>query len=285
MVKVSVCLAVYKTKPEYLKECIESILNQTFTDFEFLIVDDCPEDKECEKIIKSYADNRIKYYRNEKNLGISRTRNKLLDLATGEYIAVMDHDDISLPTRLEKEVAYLDEHPEIGVVSSRVDCFPTGNKLYFPAEDIEIKKLLTDICALVHPASMIRKSVLDNNNIFYEEDFTPSEDYCLWLRLIEFTQFHNIQEVLLKYREHENNTSKSQQNRMIKATEKLHNWVRNRYFSLYQSYMQDRTKVFKISVFKIPFFKIISKINRIEIYLFSIIPVIIIKRKILAWPK
>lgn len=110
MPKISVCLAVYKTKPEYLKECIESILAQTYLKFDPLIVDDYPEDKECEKIIKSFADNRIKYYRNEKNLEISRTRNRLLDLSVGEYIAVMDHDDISLPTRFEKQVKYFDVH-------------------------------------------------------------------------------------------------------------------------------------------------------------------------------
>ena len=103
MPKVSVLMPVYKTDENYLREAIESILSQTFEDFEFLILDDCPEDDR-EEIIKSYKDKRIKYSKNETNLGITRSRNKLIDMAKGEYLAVFDHDDISLPERFQKQV-------------------------------------------------------------------------------------------------------------------------------------------------------------------------------------
>lgn len=221
MSKVSVCLAVYKTKPEYLKECIESILNQTFTDFEFLIVDDCPEDKKCEKIIQSYKDERIKYYRNEINLGISGTRNKLLDLAQGEYIAVMDHDDVSLPMRFEKQVAYLDAHPECGVVGSWYKKIPNGKIKKKKENNMQIEMALKNSCPILHPASMIRKSTLIDNDIQYEAQFTPAEDYALWFDLVGKTNFHNIQEVLFAYREHEGNTSKEYANKMIELRKKL----------------------------------------------------------------
>ena len=118
MVKVSVCMPVYNTKPEYLREAVESILNQTFKDFEFLILSDSPDNTEIDKIISSYDDKRIKYSKNTKNIGISESRNKLLKTAKGEYIAVFDHDDISLPNRLEKEVEYLDKNPDVSVVGS-----------------------------------------------------------------------------------------------------------------------------------------------------------------------
>ena len=123
MVRVSVLMPVYRTNEEYLREAISSILAQTYSDFEFLILDDCPEDDR-ELIVKSYKDRRIKYLRNETNMGISESRNKLVDMARGEYLAVMDHDDVSLPERLEKQVNYLDAHPDVGVVGCWTDVFP-----------------------------------------------------------------------------------------------------------------------------------------------------------------
>ena len=107
MPKVSVLMAVYNTKEQYLREAIESVLAQTFKDFEFILLDDASSDINVKKTIESYSDKRIKYLCNEVNLGIADTRNKLIDLANGEYLAVMDHDDVSLPMRLQKEVDYL----------------------------------------------------------------------------------------------------------------------------------------------------------------------------------
>ena len=134
MPKVSVLMPVYKTKEEYLRAAIESILTQTFTDFEFLILDDCPEDDRG-AVVRSYKDKRIKYFKNNKNLGISASRNKLINMAKGEYLAVFDHDDISLPERLTREAAYLDEHPETGVVASQVkNIIKQHNNLY----DVEV---------------------------------------------------------------------------------------------------------------------------------------------------
>lgn len=120
---VSVLTPIYNSNPSHLKECIESILNQTFSDFEFIILNDSPENNELDKIVESYKDKRIKYFKNDKNLGISRSRNKLIDLAQGEYIAIFDHDDISLPTRLEKQVRFLDENLDVGLVGSWLEKF------------------------------------------------------------------------------------------------------------------------------------------------------------------
>ena len=117
MPKISVLFPTYNTKEEYLREAIESVLNQTFSDFEFIVLDDCSPDPNVEKVVKSYTDPRIRFYRNERNLGISQTRNKLIDLASGEYLAVMDHDDVSLPERFEKEAAYLDAYSPLKVLA------------------------------------------------------------------------------------------------------------------------------------------------------------------------
>lgn len=214
MPKVSVLVPIYRTKEEFLREAIESILKQTFADFELLLLDDCPEDSR-EAIVRSYDDKRIVYAKNERNLGITPSRNKLIELAKGEYLAVFDHDDVSLPTRLEKEVAYLDAHPEVGVVSSWVGTVGGGRDLKNPEDDAEIRITLMWDCPVTHPASMIRKSVLLDNNIRYEEYFSPAEDYGLWCRLLPVTKFHNIPEVLFNYRDHEGNTSKTQADRML----------------------------------------------------------------------
>lgn len=103
MPKISVLMPVYKTPEPFLREAVESILNQTAENFEFLILDDCPEDRAAEAVIASYDDARIKYFRNERNLGIAGSRNRLMEMATGDYLAVADHDDVSLPQRLEKK--------------------------------------------------------------------------------------------------------------------------------------------------------------------------------------
>ena len=130
MVKISVLLPVYNTKEAYLRETIESILHQTFKDFELIIVNDASTDSNVEKVVKSYKDRRIRYFKNPVNLGISQTRNRLIELAKGKYLAVMDHDDIALPKRLAEEVAFLDKHSEVGVVGTWYENFPKRKKVF-----------------------------------------------------------------------------------------------------------------------------------------------------------
>ena len=126
-------------------------------------------------------------------MGITPSRNKLLKMAKGEYLAIFDHDDISVPTRLEKEVKFLDNNAHIGVVSSWFQNFGDNNKLNKkPENDFEIRAHLTETCCVAHTASMIRKSVLVDNDIKYEEAYTPCEDYQLWARLMDVTCFYNI---------------------------------------------------------------------------------------------
>ena len=140
--RVSVLTPIYNTTPAHLREMIESILSQTFTDFEFLILNDSPDNVEIEKIVLEYAknDNRIKYAKNEKNMGITPSRNKLVKMARGEYLAIFDHDDISVPQRLEKQVAYLDANPYVGVVSGWLQYFGESDDiLKTPENDLKIR--------------------------------------------------------------------------------------------------------------------------------------------------
>ena len=224
MPKISVLMPIYNTNNEYLKESINSILNQTYNDFEFLILDDCPENLENQKIIESFQkkDPRIKYFRNVSNLGISKSRNILLDKACGKYIAVMDHDDISLPNRFYEQITFLDNHPDYGVCGCQIYLLKENKISYRPVEDHEIKKLLcnTLICPIHHPAVMIRTELLRKYNISYEESFSPAEDYALWLRLSKVTKFYNLKECFFEYRNYDNTTSKNPdifQNLLAKA--------------------------------------------------------------------
>lgn len=222
--KVSVLMPIYNTREEFLRPAIESILNQTFTDFEFLIIDDAST-LPLEHIVKSYNDSRIKYYKNDTNLGISKTRNKLLDLAQGEYLAIMDHDDISLPERFEKQVKILDKNPKIGVVGSWHG-FTNRDKVFKrPVTNKEQKYGIFFECPLHHPATMIRKNVLTKYNIRYREDYFPAEDFKLWADLYDKTEFYNIPEVLFIYRNDYRNTTSNQE-------ELLHNQVNKVFYDL-----------------------------------------------------
>lgn len=280
--RVSVLTPIYNTTPQHLRECIESILAQTFTDFEFLILNDSPDNTEIEEIVLEYAkcDGRIKYSRNEHNVGITPSRNKLLDMARGEYIAIFDHDDISVPERLEKEVAYLDTHPHIGVVSGWLHYFGDNYSgiCKTPEYDSNIRVYLTENCFVLHTAAMIRKSVLIDNNIEYEEFYTPAEDYRLWARLMDVTHFYNFQEVLVHYRWDIDNTSK----RMNDAREEAAANIRMELSSKYPEYRRWAEKImvpgtrFRLRLFgKIP----LLKIKNNWVLLFEFIPVFKIKWK------
>lgn len=281
MPKVSVLMPVYKTDENHLREAIESILNQTFIDFEFLILDDCPENDR-EKIVKSYNDKRIKYFKNEYNLGITPSRNKLIDLAKGEYLAVFDHDDVSLPTRLEKEVAYLDSHPECGVVSANIERFPKKSVSHHPEMNLDIKRELMHANIVAHTAMMARKSILDKNNIRYEEDFSPAEDYQLVLRLIQHTMFYNIQEILVKYRFLETNTTNKQWDKMCNADALCRCFASKEYpylFANHQDSIKGHPKYWVRLFDIIPLIKVIMKRNKSKYLLFGIIPLFSIRRR------
>lgn len=208
--KISVIMAVYNTE-KYLPSAIESILGQSYDNFEFIIIEDGSTDKSLE-IIKSYKDQRIKLVENGKNMGHTYSLNCGLDLACGEYIARMDSDDISLPKRFAKQVKFMDLHREIAVCGTWVKTFGKGvnftNRYLTDPEDIKANLLF--YTSLAHPTVMIRKSVLNKHNLKYaiERDRDENtEDYGLWLKLAQLEKLTNIPEVLLLYRMHPDSVS------------------------------------------------------------------------------
>jgi len=209
--KVTVQIPVYNGE-KYLKECLESILNQTFTDFECLIIDDGSTDGSA-AVIESFADPRIRFVRNERNMGISHTRNRGFDLARGTYIALMDCDDTCPPERLARQVAFMDAHPEVGICGSWVqEMYPDGAIIKeqlrkYPADDASIRRMLMQDCPLWNPSLMLRKSMIEQHRLYYNPDFKLGEDFDLVVRAAGVTQLANIPEALLYYRRHENQIS------------------------------------------------------------------------------
>ena len=140
MPRVSILTPLYKSREEHLRETIESVLAQTFQDFELLLLNDSPDDDaRLRSIVAEYQDARIRYMCNAENLGISASRNKLIEAASGDYLAVLDHDDLMLPERLRLQVEYLDAHPDVGVVGSMIEYFPGGKRPALPVDDDDLR--------------------------------------------------------------------------------------------------------------------------------------------------
>ena len=211
MAKISVLMPVYNGE-KYLKESLESILLQTFSDFEFIIINDGSTDKS-KDIIEEYKnrDNRIILINNPSNLGITKSLNIGLKHCTGKYIARMDADDISLPQRLQIQYDYMEKHPSVGVVGSQMSIIKEGkeikeiNDYIVPTEHNAIVLNLLIGKAIAHPTAFIRLSILKNKQ--YNEKLNSSQDLELWLSLISNNTFANLNEKLVQYRDHTDNIS------------------------------------------------------------------------------
>lgn len=217
--KLSVVMPVYNAAP-YLREAIESVLNQTFSDFEFIIIDDGSKD-ESAAIINSYSDARIQHITHEKNQGLIATLNEGVELAKAPYVARMDPDDISKSTRLEKQYAYLSTHAKVVAVGTDATVISTdGRKLY---EQVTIQNnealqlILAVACPFVHGSVMFRKTVVEAVGGYRKEAYT-AEDYDLWVRLAKDGELANLKESLYRYRYNpagESQTKSVQQKKMI----------------------------------------------------------------------
>ena len=216
MPEISVIMPVYNTKEEYFREAIESVLTQSFRDFEFIIVDDCSKEY-IKEIVLSYSDERICYYRMAENGGAAAARNFALSKALGKYVAFMDADDIALPERFEKQYAFFRAHPEIGCLGTKVEIFGSQKENMFfpkPVKHQEIEEYLLFFgCVFCQSSVMVRKEILDKNNISYKPEYVPAEDYGLWLDLIGKTQFEVLPEILVRYRFYAENISNVQNNK------------------------------------------------------------------------
>jgi glycosyltransferase involved in cell wall biosynthesis len=211
---VSVVMPVYNGK-KFLCEAIDSILKQTYRNFELIIIDDGSTDNSSE-LIGKYSDERIRFHQNKTNRGIVYSLNKGIELASGKYIARMDADDVSLPHRLQKQVAYLETNPQCIVLSSYIDLMDEKGEPLLPwfAERAartpeQIYKMMVDECCIAHPSVMMRAGDLPKPTYL---NVPGAEDWDLWLRVLrKGPVIHKIVEPLVKYRVHDSSITQNLQ--------------------------------------------------------------------------
>lgn len=221
--KISVVMPVYNAF-NYVEESIKSILNQTYTDFELIILNDKSTDNSLDILKKMAAsDQRIILVDKETNSGPASLRNQGVEMSNGIYIAFMDADDISLPNRFEKQIQLLDNHPEIEVCGSWFTLF--GESIedrqiehYENHDDLKVHFL--NECYIGNPTVMCRKEVFKSGQ--FDGSYFPMDDYELWARLIAKHHFYNIQESLLRYRWHKTNISSTKKVNL----KEIHNKIR-----------------------------------------------------------
>lgn len=200
-------MAVYREPKEWVEEAIYSVLQQTYQNFEFIIIVDDPANTEIvDLILRIYtSDTRIKLLVNEVNLGLTKSLNIGLRHAKGKYIARMDADDICYLTRLEKQYDLMEAYPEIVACGTAIKKFGNSNEtVMFEADSESISSNFTrpnpHLSPIAHPTAFIRTSILSANKIKYDENFKTGQDYALWSELLFRGKLTNLKEVLLAYR-------------------------------------------------------------------------------------
>ncbi|MEX5215246.1 MAG: glycosyltransferase [Nitrospiraceae bacterium] len=199
---ITVVMSVYNGE-RFLGEAIESILGQSYAELEFIILDDGSTDASA-RISTSFGDPRIRVVRHNRNLGLAASLNVGFSLAAGRYIARMDADDISLPTRLAHQVAFMDAHPHVGVCGSWIEVRGEGIQQVweYPTDSDSIHARLLFDCALAHPTVMLNRVTMQKARLFYDSSYPCAQDYDLWTRAAPCVPLANIPEVLLIRRLH-----------------------------------------------------------------------------------
>ena len=225
MPQISVIMPVYNTKAHHLHQAIDSILSQSYTDFEFIILNDSPYNKQIKEIISSYNDPRIIYQETTGDTGIAKSYNQLLDMATSKYIALMNHDDISHKNRLKKQYEYLEKNKDIGLLGTAYKKFGEINRfktIKNPTENATIQSLLLFHSPIHHPTIMFRRQIAIEHKIRYNENFISLNDRQLCYDFSKYSKLANIKDVLYRYRFHEGMTSKQKKETIRKERAIFH---------------------------------------------------------------
>lgn len=229
--QVSVLMPVYNGMP-YLPLAVESILTQHFTDFEFIIVNDCSTDNSLEYLL-GLKDRRVVLVNLKENLGITGALQKGIKVARGNYIARLDADDIALPERLGKQVLFFEENQRYGLIgTSFISIDDEGNPIAIRQEftdDLEVRWKMLFKSPLTHATVMFRKSILDQHNLTYDQ--LHAEDYHLWNNFMKFTEGCILKEPLIHYRVHNQSWTHTKKSQQVQARQTLSFHLINEVFS------------------------------------------------------
>jgi glycosyltransferase involved in cell wall biosynthesis len=206
----------------YISESINSLLSQSFSDFELIVIDDSSTDGTGDELLK-YADPRIRVFRNEKNLGVARSLNRGLSLAHGEYIIRMDADDISVPGRLSMQIEYMDSHKEIGILGGWIRYFGAGFPYTHrvPDDPLSIEAYMMFENPMCHVTVIMRRKLMEQHALRYNEQFTRSEDYELWTRAVKYFPMANLSRILVLVRRHGRSVTHENWSEVTSQTEKI----------------------------------------------------------------
>jgi len=213
---VSILMPVYKTSL-YLREAMDSMLSQTFTDFELIVLNDCSPD-DAEEILDKYKDPRIIRYRGKENVGLANVLNVGMQMAKGKYIARMDSDDISAPNRLEVQVDYLERHPDIDLCSCGMNLFGAMEDQWIRESDLETVRInALFFSPILHAASVWRRDAFERLGLCFRQEMVPAEDYDLWCRaLSDGLRLVNIPQCMYWYRIHPDQATGNMEKRLQK---------------------------------------------------------------------
>ena len=212
MPELSVIMPTYNEDIEALKTCVQSVLQQTFSEFEFLIVVEPGEKNLFFLEDLAIADSRVTIIANEVKLGVSESRNRALSVSTGKYVSLIDGDDYCDVTRFEKQIAFLEFHPDVSLVGSNMSLIDENNHIIgernYPETFDEIKNRFLYTMTVANPTVTVRRKDIEDIG-FYDSEFTKAEDFELWLRfLANHKKMHNLQEKLVYYRTPTNQNEK-----------------------------------------------------------------------------
>jgi glycosyltransferase involved in cell wall biosynthesis len=220
MAEISILMPVYNTEA-FIRETIDSILNQTFPDFELLAMDDGSTDRSAE-IIRSYSDPRIRYVSCSHNF--IATLNKGIETAQGRYIARMDADDIMTPERLQTQFDYMESNPHIAACGAYMQTFGyDSGTITAPIEHEDIIQQMLIGDPIANPTGFIRKDVLIEHNIRYQEGYSFADDYKFWTEIAKVGKLSNIPKILVKYRKHNQQVTVTHNRQIIEATSVIQN--------------------------------------------------------------
>lgn len=220
--KVSAVMALYNTPYKYLEKTLKSLLNQTFTDFELIVVDDASK-IDYKKFFEKINDKRIKYFKLENNSGPGHARNEGIKKALGEYVAIVDSDDIYMQNRFQLQVDFLNNNPDISLLSGVLK-FSKNHKIASVVEkDEDIKVFMLFNSALTNAAAMFRKDIFLEKNLFYPENINFGEDYALWLdAMFSGIKMANLKDTLMIYVRRNGQLSKARIDKQINILKELY---------------------------------------------------------------
>jgi len=213
---ISIITSVFNCE-KYINDFVKSIISQTYQNWELIIIDDCSTDLTYERLAQ-HEDARIKLFRNDINCGLTKNLNKALEIASGEYVIRMDGDDIALPTRFQLQIEYMDNNPKVALSGGWAYMFGLeSGMMHCPLDEKRIRVRLLYDAAMLHPTFIIRKSIIDQYNIRYNEELRYAQDYDFEFQVSKLAHVANIPQLLIRYRIHDSQISKEKRDQQIKC--------------------------------------------------------------------